>query len=164
MAGKKSEQIKLVVVFVLALVLAVVVYVRFAQKKGAETTSEGTQPGRFVSLEVPEVALDERETVGWREAPGGLPIREPLRDIFVPGAVRPEEAGEFTGEEGSVSIASLRLRGVVAGGARPVALINDRFVRLGDRLYQYQVASIGAKEVWLASGMETFQLRILKEN
>lgn len=164
MAGKKSDQTKIVIVFVLALVLALVVYVRFTQKKGTEATSEVAPPALSASLEVPEVALEVRESAGWHDAPGGPPSREPLRDIFAAGASSPGEAGDLSGEEGSVAITSLKLRGVVAGGARPVALINDRFVRLGDRLYQYQVASIGAKEVWLASGMETFQLRILKEN
>ena len=67
MADKKSEQIKLVVVFVLALVLVVVMYVRFVHKKGTEATSEVAQPALSASLEVPEVALEVRESAGWRD-------------------------------------------------------------------------------------------------
>ena len=163
MPEKKSEQIKLVIVSVLALVLVIVVGARYKRQKGPEAVREVASPAFAASLEVPEVTFEKRAKTGWRTSPVGPPDREPLRDILAPGASPAGQAAALSGEEESVSIASLKLRGVVAGGPRPVALINDRFVRLGDRLYQYQVASIGAKEVWLASGMETFQLRILKD-
>ena len=163
MADRKSEQIKPVIVFVLALVLILVVYVRFMRPKGPATARDTASPAPAATLEVPRVALEKRGEGGWHTPPVGPPDREPLRDIFTPGASPAGQGGALPGEEESVSFASLKLRGVVAGGPRPVALINDRFVRLGDRVYQYRVTSIGAKEVWLASGMETFQLRILKD-
>ncbi len=162
MADSKSEQIKLVIVVVMAFVLVGIVYMRFVRPKSQATAPGEAAPASTASLEVPEVALDMRETPGWRNSPQGPPEREPLRDIFVPNGLPKGQGSAFPGTEESVPIDSLELRGVVAGGARPVALINDRFVRLGEQVYQYRVASIGAKEVWLASGMETYQLRILK--
>ncbi len=163
MSDEKIEQVKLVMVFVLALVLGLVVYIRFQHKEGKATTSEAARPDRSVSLKVPEISLEEPVKTGRLLVPVGPPVREPLRDIFAPGPSSSERAGGGPGDEESVSIASLKLRGVVAGGVRPLALINDRFVRPGDRLYQYRVVSIGAKGVWLVSGTETFQLNVLED-
>jgi hypothetical protein len=60
--------------------------------------------------------------------------------------------------------ASLTLRGVVAGGDKPVALINDQFVRTGDRIGKHSVLRIGEKDVLLGSGIQTYRLKIRKDH
>ena len=69
MADKKTEQIKLVIVFVLALVLVFVVYLRFIRPKAQRTASEEAAPVPTASLEVPEVALEVLEALKRKQRP-----------------------------------------------------------------------------------------------
>jgi hypothetical protein len=45
-----------------------------------------------------------------------------------------------------------------------VALINDQFVRTGDRIGKHSVLRIGEKDVLLGSGIQTYRLKIRKDH
>jgi hypothetical protein len=54
----------------------------------------------------------------------------------------------------------LKLRGVIVGGNNSIAIINDKFVRIGEQIDGYKVVRIAAKEVLLKSGNKTIRLRL----
>ncbi len=55
----------------------------------------------------------------------------------------------------------MTLKGTIVGGKRPIAIINDRFVRMGDRIGDYQVVEIDKDRVTLRSGIYEIVLEVL---
>ena len=55
---------------------------------------------------------------------------------------------------------SLNLKGTIVGGERPIAIINDQFLRQGDQIGEFKVVNIGKKEVVLNSDERTLVLRL----
>ena len=55
-----------------------------------------------------------------------------------------------------------KLKGTIVGGARPMAIINDQFVRTDDVIYEYKVVSIGKTSVLLDSGKRKIELEMMK--
>ncbi len=170
MPEKNSERIKVYIVLGLTLVLVFVVYTRFSHKKGTGDEDQMLSTVSPSSLEVPQVELNASQTAPLHRLSVQESARAPARDIFTPPGLSAKAAGQagqssqkshHLGTREAMSRASLKLRGVMRGGDRPVALINDRFVHTGDRINEYKVISIGVKEVLLDSGMQTVRLRIL---
>ena len=54
------------------------------------------------------------------------------------------------------------LEGIVWDEERPLAVINDRVVGVGDTVRQSRIAKITQTEVFLEDGEETFSLRLGK--
>jgi hypothetical protein len=164
MAENKKDRVRMYLLLGMSIVLIVVVYFRFIQKKNGEEGTLEPSAAAAAHLEIPEVEFDSLPTGRW----GGLPVpqvpRDPFRDLFLPGRGSVIGEGDGSGTPESVSVASLKLRGVVMGGGKPVALINDEFLRLGDTISEYQVIRIDEKEVLLDSGIEIFRLRIEKRD
>jgi type II secretory pathway component PulC len=84
-----------------------------------------------------------------------------VRDIFapvksLPKAKRPTKRGQPAQRQ----VKSLKLKGVIVGGKHSIAIINDKFVRTGDRINGYRVVRIAEKEVLLKSGNKTVRLRL----
>jgi hypothetical protein len=161
---RTTERIKLYAVFGLALILVLVVCVRFIHKKGP--SAEGPGPG--------EVSASPLDLSRWEFEPSGEDqpkavvaqdaVRNPARDIFSPCGELARAASQPLGIDEPGLAASLTLRGVVAGGDKPVALINDQFVRTGDRIGKHSVLRIGEKDVLLDSGIQTYRLKIRKDH
>ena len=59
---------------------------------------------------------------------------------------------------------TFRLRGTIVGGERPLAIIDDRFVRVGDRIGDYNVIRIRKKDVLLMSDRTKLHLEIQKRD
>ena len=66
------------------------------------------------------------------------------------------------GKESPKAVPSLKLRGAIVGGGKPVVIINDRFLHLGDWIGDYQVVRIGKKEVLLEAGNDKIELGMVK--
>lgn len=47
---------------------------------------------------------------------------------------------------------NVELKGTIVGGNEPLALINDKFVRLGEKVGEYQVIGITPSAVHLKAG------------
>jgi hypothetical protein len=84
-----------------------------------------------------------------------------VRDIFAPAKSLPK-ARRPTKKGGPVQrqVTSLKLKGVIVGGKHSIAIINDKFVRTGERINGYRVLQIAEKEVLLKSGNKTIKLRL----
>jgi hypothetical protein len=164
MSKERSEETRMYVLLGLTAVLVVALYFRFTHKESAEATAEApaeTAPGR---LAIPEVNFDVLQSNRLLGRAVREVLRDPVRDIFVPGGTIDSDDSELPAPRGSGTIASLRLKGVVAGGKNPLALINDTFVRTGDSIDGYRVVRIDKKEVFLDSGIEIFRLEMQKHD
>ena len=64
------------------------------------------------------------------------------------------------GQPAQRQVKSLKLKGVIVGGKHSIAIINDKFVRTGERINGYRVLQIAEKEVLLKSGNKTIKLRL----
>jgi hypothetical protein len=88
-----------------------------------------------------------------------------VRDIFAPAqslakARRPTRKGHPAQQQ----VKSLKLKGVIVGGKNSIAIIDDKFVRMGERINGYRVVRIAEKEVWLKSGNRTVKLRLVSND
>jgi len=91
-------------------------------------------------------------------------LQSVVKDIFAE-PVRPEPpqpaSEENQGEEELKPPPPMTLKGTIVGGKRPIAIINDRFVRMGDRIGDYQVVEIDKDRVTLRSGIYEIVLEVL---
>ena len=162
MPVKKQERAKLYVLVALTVLMLLVGYVRFGDRKAPGPSKAEPLEAAAALLKVPAIDLDSLEQ-GTHPASPAEPERtaQAIRDLFSPGNRHPVGAqGTAPGPGDPVKETSFRLRGVVAGGAAPMALINDRFVRAGDTIEGYRIARIEEKEVVLESGAQTLRLRM----
>jgi hypothetical protein len=161
--GKSTGRIKIYLVVGLALVLAALVY-RYLHARTARNRSISPPPATATLSEMPEL-LDlypERQRKTQIERSNIRELRRLfVRDIFAPVKSLPK-ARRPTKKSRSVQrkVTSLKLRGVIVGGKHPIAIINDKFVRTGERINGYRVVRIGEKEVLLKSGNKTIKLRL----
>ena len=164
MSKERSDKIRMIVLMGLAAVLMVALYFRFIHKGSAEAT--GGDPAETLAdrIVIPEVDFDALQANRLLGRAVRRVLRDPVRDIFVPGGALGTDESPSPDAGSSQSIASLKLKGVVTGGESPLALINDRFVRTGDNIDGYRVVRIEKKEVFLDSGIEIFRLEIRKHD
>ena len=160
MAGKKNDQIKIYVVIGLSLVLIIGAYFQFIHAKIRRGKDVAASTAPLAQLNVP---LINKEKSGNRRS-GGSSVDQYLstsiRDIFSPAKSSPDKESRPKEQEEEVS--SFTLKGTIVGGERPIAIINDKFVRTGDWIGEYKVARIGKKEVLLESDGKKMVLEIMK--
>jgi hypothetical protein len=159
--SKSTGRIKIYLIVGLALVLAALVY-RYLHARAARNRS--ISPATATVSEMPELTdlYPERQQ---KTQVARSNIRELrrlfVRDIFapvksLPKAQRPTKKGQPAQRQ----VKSLKLKGVIVGGKHSIAIINDKFVRTGDRINGYRVVRIAEKEVLLKSGNKTIKLRL----
>lgn len=161
MPSQKSEKLKLYVVIGLLVVAAIVAYFRFVHKKdapGGNTTNGGLQKVKFdISLIKKTKPKTRREST--------LLVNEPfnihIRDIFSPVQLPTESRPPGPVKPAPRPIGILKLKGTVIGGKEPVAVINDKFVRMGEKIGEYQIVRIDSNEVVLRSGSHEKVLQVL---
>jgi hypothetical protein len=84
-----------------------------------------------------------------------------IRDIFTPVQL-PTDSKPLTPVETSpVPIGVLELKGTIIGGKAPMAVINDKFVRMGEKIGEYQIVKIDPNEVVLRSGSQEKVLQVI---
>ena len=161
--SKSTGRIKIYLIVGLALVLAALVY-RYLHARAAQNRSIAPPPATATVSEVPELPdlYPERQRKTQVERSNIRELRRLfVRDIFAPvkslaTAKRPTKKGGPVQRQ----VTSLKLRGVIVGGKHSIAIINDKFVRTGERINGYRVVRIAEKEVWLESGNKTVRLRL----
>ena len=161
--SKSTGRIKMYLVVGLALVLAALVY-RYLHARAARNRSISPPPATATVSQMPELTdlYPERQRKTQVEQSNIRELRRlSLRDIFAPGKPlprtrRPTEKGQPAPQQ----VKSLKLKGVIVGGNHSIAIINDKFVRTGERINGYRVLLIGEKEVLLRSGNKTVKLRL----
>ena len=161
MASANAEQFKLYLVYALAAILCISVYVRFVHSRLWNRRTDAALPAAIVSMSISSKQLNQSE-----EPQGMTAVEEPppfvTRDIFAP--LKSLTARKAQTEEREEQPPTFKLRGTIVGGKRPLAIIDDRFVRVGDRIGDYSVIRIRKKDVLLMSERTKLHLEIQKRD
>ncbi len=162
--GETGNRIKIYLVVGLALVLAALLY-RHTQKKPVR--SKSLPPATVVSAvpELPSLDVEGLPNAQLAKSVDKKSRRVFVRDIFAPLVSLPKAKRQpkKPKPQPSQRVTSLKLRGVIVGGRNPTAIINDKFVRLGERIDGYTVLRIEKKEVVLKSGNRTINLKLASD-
>ena len=165
MARKNPERIKIYVVVGLSLIFGMVGYFRFFYKK-AEADVKSSEP-----VEVPsKIDLSSVQPIiqGRKQLSKELSTDsfQPIaRDIFTP-LTTPKIANvsrmQGMNKEKQQPLPALRLKGTIVGGERPIAIVNDMFLRIGDEIAGFKVVWIGTKAIVMEAGERELALEMLK--
>lgn len=160
---KPTARIKIYLVVGLGLVLAALAY-RYVKTKAARSGNLAPTPATASSADIPDLSLLRQESLPTtRLATSNVrePRRDSVRDVFAPLRALPRGKPQPPRGRGTQRrTTSLKLRGVIVGGNNSIAIINDKFVRIGERIDGYKVVRIEAKEVFLKSGNRTLTLEL----
>ena len=162
MPKKTANQIKMYIVIGLSLAFALVGYFRLIHGK---TEPEATNPSLTDST-APEFETQIVEPVTWKQADwharlAAEPERPLKRDIFLPAIDLKSRKPQPLMAKSPVLLPKLKLRGTVVGGEKPIAIIDDKFIRKGEKIAGYKVIWIGKKTVVLNSGENQLVLELL---
>ena len=160
---KSAGRIKIYLVVGLGLVLAALAY-RYVKTKAASRGNLAPTPATASLADIPDLSLLHQESLPTTRLPTDNvkeSRRESIRDVFAPLRSLPRgRSGPIMGRGNQRSTTSLKLRGVIVGGNNSIAIINDKFVRIGERIDGYKVVKIEENEVLLKSGNKTLKLEL----
>jgi len=168
MLTQRGEKIKLCLVIGLALVAAVVAYFRFIHKANGTAAKIAQSPPPQAKLDPAPVKTTRLQRSRAFRQPLTEPLDMDIRDIFTPLQLpkKPEppiQSRPFTQSKPVEKVPvvappalapplNVELKGTLVGGNAPLAIINDKFVRLGEKVGDYQVVGITPTAVYLKAG------------
>jgi hypothetical protein len=158
----KSEKIKLYIVIGLLFVAVIVAYFRFIHKKNDTGVDIARPAPQKMVFELPQTIKIKPER---RPQPSGSSADEALgmtiRDIFAPLQMPTEPKPVIQAEKKPEPMGVLTLKGTIIGGQKAMAVINDKFIRIGEKIGEYQIVKIASNEVVLRSGSHEKVLHVL---
>ena len=160
---KKSDKIKIYITLGLALVLVITGYFRVIRPRTKGTANATASRPAAPVVQIPKVKIEtprKKEKIKKKQNPI-YSMSSMVRDIFTEPAV-PEPVKEKKEEEKKLSLPPSALKGTIVGGENPVAIINGKFLRMGDWIGDYQVVRIDKNEVLLSAGNHEVVLEVLK--
>jgi len=171
MPNGRSEKIKLYLVIALAVAAVILAYFRFIHKKNDVVVNTTRPPSEEVKFDIHQIA---KTSARRRRAPR-LPLDDSLsggiRDIFVPviPVIEPKppvqtkqkKAPSDTAKKEPAPVVTLELKGTILGGNEPIAIINDKFVRAGEKIGGYEVVRITANTAYLRAGSHQKIIKVL---
>ena len=171
MATEKREKIKLMMVIGLSVVFLTIAYFRFIPPKGSSVVAA---PAAFVAdsqVAMPRVEIKNRPIDPAPTSSDVVMRRFVKRDIFAPLNIPlPEKVEKKALEQRSAkkpppettSRPSFMLGGTIVGGDKPIAIINNQFVRAGDSISGFKIVRIDKFGVQLASKNSTIRLEMIE--
>ena len=101
------------------------------------------------------------------EPEGRYMSTSPIRDIFERPYIHikpepPAPAGGTAAKGAALREIPLELKGTIISGDRPIAIINNQFLQLGDKIDVYRVSSITSNEVLLKAGSHKKTIQVMK--
>jgi type II secretory pathway component PulC len=166
--GKSTDRIKIYLVVGLAFVLAALVY-RYLHAKASHTESDSPVSITASVADTPDVPLTGMEPLG-KTQPRGLQFEESrrvfLRDIFAPArplagaVVQPSKNHRSSSKD----VSDFKLNGIIVGGKNPIAIINGKLLRQGEKIDGYKVIRIDEKRVFLKSGRKTLKVKLVSND
>jgi hypothetical protein len=163
--GKASERIKIYLAVGLALVLAALVY-RYLHAKASPKESSSPVSAAAPLAEIPQVPLIGMESTDTPQ-PRKFQLEESrrvfLRDIFAPAKplARAAVQSNKSHQPPPKDVSSFKLKGIIVGGKNPIAIINGKLLREGEKIDGYKLIRIDEKEVFLRSGHRTIKLKLV---
>jgi hypothetical protein len=172
MAGR--DRIKLYIVIGLSVLFVLVGYFRFFHGKIALPAFDQRIMGGLPA----QVAVPVLDTKGLPPEPKAVemapePVVAKLRDIFAPWkepivetaqpAASAAQVAPVVAAEQPKASPSFTLTGTIVGGRIPLAFINGRSLRLGDKIEGFQIVTITREQVTLLGEGQKVQLNVLKE-
>jgi hypothetical protein len=149
MASKttRNERNKLYLVGALAVVAAIMAYVRFGHHRHASAAPRDDRPDDAELYAIPALPewLGDRTPV---KLAGPQPYVPPRRDLFAPEPAPGARAGAAS-EEALAAGPKPVLNGIMLGAQDPQAVVDGKVVHVGNRVGRYTVAAIGPREVVL---------------
>ena len=164
MAEKKSDRVKIYITVMLAVVLVISGYFRLIHAKIQKSGKTPAPKPSLASIDIPKIQTKLQQVIKQPEQDRFGILQSVVKDIFAeperpaPAQPAPEEN---QAEEIPKPPPPMTLKGTIVGGKRPIAIINDRFVRMGDRIGDYQVVEIDKDRVTLRSGIYEIVLEVL---
>lgn len=181
MPTERSEKIKLYLVIALAVAAVILAYFRFIHKKNDTGVNTTSPPSAELKFDIQQIV---RPKARRRQAPR-LPLHEPLsgdiRDIFAPvkpaiepkppiqtkqapalvNTVKQAPAPIDTAKQTPALAVTLELKGTILGGNKPIAIINGKFVRTGEKIGGYEVVRITPNTAYLRAGRHQKVIKVL---
>jgi hypothetical protein len=162
MAEKKSDQIKIYVVMGLAMVLLISMYFRFIHAKAGFVKDGTPSIETSARFEVPQVDMEAPRNDRGPEPVVNGSLSAVIRDIFMPLKSPTDAERKARGQEPTKHSPSLKLKGTIVGAGRPMAIVNDQFVYVGDLIGQYRVERITKDNIVLNSRGHHLVLEVMK--
>ena len=160
---RPTARIKIYLVVGLGLVLAALAY-RYVKTKAVRTGNLAPTPATASISDIPDLSLFNKEsfqTTRLAKSNVREPRRDSVRDVFAPLRSLPRGKPQAPRNRGTQRrTTSLKLKGVIVGGNNSIAIINDKFVRIGERIDGYKVVRIEVKKVFLKSGNKILKLEL----
>ncbi|MFC1516351.1 hypothetical protein ACFL7E_06280 [Thermodesulfobacteriota bacterium] len=160
---KKGNRAKIFLLVLVSVAFVIVGYFRFFYNK---TKAVAVQAPKAVSMEQPSfsgVKVDIPQNARKVVATEMEIVRSVIRDIFSPEEPTPRKQMQSSAPRAAPQPPSFRLGGTIVGGRKPMAIINDEFVEVGQRIGGYRVVHIGKDDVVLESGDKKIVLEMVKE-
>ena len=167
----KNEKIKLYIVLGLVCAAGLVAYFHFFHQTRDPAPPTALQPPEITETKVARTyKIDPQQLIKKSEKQAQGFLVSDIRDIFEsppppPGMkLRVKERPGHSAASSKVvpDDISLELSGTIIGGNKPMAIINEKFVRLGETVDIFRVTHIAANEVVLKAGIHERILRVLK--
>ncbi len=173
-----KETIKLYSVVALALVALVVAYFQFFNKKEEPVVPVAAPKEQPIATATASSKSYKVGTVTKRPEDSPRQTREKrprppltdIRDIFKPPPIPPEaiqaavtaSRAQRAPKKPEPDEIPLELKGTLIGGKKPMAIINEKFIRLGEKIEIFRVVRIEANRVVLKAGDHVRTLTVLK--
>jgi hypothetical protein len=167
----RSEKIKLYLVIALAVAAAVLAYFRFIHKTNDVVVNTTRPPSEKVKFDIHQIAKTQARRRRAPRLPLDAPLNEGIKDIFAPVIpvieprppiqTKPEKAALNAAKQTPAPVGALVLKGTILGGNKPIAIINDKFVRIGETIGGYEVVRITPNTAYLRAGSHQKVIEVL---
>ena len=162
MPEKNKPIQKIYIVIVLSLVLVIMGYFQFIHNKSISEDNHTMPAAGPAKFDIASIEINKPQKNSMHASPVNEPLSIYIRDIFVPLKSQTIAEIQSTKQTPSKPVLSLKLKGTIVGGGIPIAIINDKFVRVGDVIANYKVVKIAGNRVFLISGNHQKILEVLK--
>ena len=172
MPTERSERIKQCIVILLAVTAVAVAYFRFFHKPKAARVDGVARPQPEVKVDLQEIEKSRPLELQAARFPVDEFLSPDIRDIFEPGLLPPEPAAEKKKEAAGKSGAgpkpapsiALDLQGTIVAGKKSLAIINNKFFRVGEKIGGYRIVAIAPNTVYLKAGRHQKVIRVLDDD
>ena len=162
MPGKNRERIQIYVVTGLALVFVILGYFQLFHKKTDAEAKSIAQVESEPEFNLSSIEPKIKSRLQVNEESSFESFQPISRNIFTSLKSPAKAEVPKMQKEKLKPLPPLKLKGTIVEDDRSIAIVNDKYLRIGDLIDGFEVVWIGKKEVLLDSGQRQMVLEILK--